>query len=265
MCRPALLSRSSITFVLVSALLMPALSAGVETRGQVSATRTPTETVREFYKALREKRFREAFALSIYKPAVEGLSAEEFDELRPDFDKMAAAVPANVAVSGEQISGDTATVFVKIASGDDAAAQAEPITLLRENGVWIIGDKENEKVVRASGKEFFIKARIDTHHGEVQSMLERINLAELAYSAQHNGLYADLAMLITAGLVPKDLEATESTGYRFHVALAPDKKSFTAGAEPAQYGRTGRLSFYLDRSGIKSKDVGGKPLVPPLK
>src|SRR5688572_24060680 len=35
--------------------------------------RTPTETVREFYKSLRERKFREAFSLSIYKAAIEPL------------------------------------------------------------------------------------------------------------------------------------------------------------------------------------------------
>jgi hypothetical protein len=236
------------------------MSATLATAAQ---TRTPTETVREFYKALREKRFQQAFALSIYKPAVEGLSAEEFEELRPDFEKMAAAVPENVTISGEQISNDTATVFVRIAAGDDAAAQAEPITLTRRGNEWIIGDKDNEKIVLANGKEFFIKARIDTHHGEVQAMLERISLAQIFYSKQHNDQFADLQTLTNATLVPKDIEGTDSTGYRFHITVAADKKSYTAGAEPVRYGRTGRLSFYLDdKVGIKSRDTGGKPYIP---
>ncbi|MGI8996241.1 MAG: hypothetical protein ACR2GW_06175, partial [Pyrinomonadaceae bacterium] len=68
-----------------------ASSAGHEAAAQVAPVaspaaaaqpaRTPSETVREFYKAMRERRFREAFALSIYKPAIEGLTAEEFEEL----------------------------------------------------------------------------------------------------------------------------------------------------------------------------------------
>jgi hypothetical protein len=225
--------------------------------------RTPTETVREFYKALREKRFREAFAMSIYKPAVEGLSAEEFEELRPDFEKMGAAVPVNLEISGEQISGDAATVFIKTVSTIDGGDLSEPVALMRKGNEWIIGDRDSEKVVLANGKDFFIKARMDTHHGEVQSMLQRISLAEIAYSAQHGGVFADLPTLIAAGLVPKDIESTESTGYRFHITVAADKKSYTAGAEPARYGRTGRLSFYLDtKTGIKSGDTNGKPLVP---
>jgi hypothetical protein len=224
--------------------------------------RTPSETVREFYRAMREKRFREAFSMSIYKPAIEGLSQSEFEDLRPDFEKMAAAIPEKVNIKGEQISGDTATVFVKVAEGDEKA-EAEPITLIRLNGVWIVGDRQNGEIVRLNGKDFFFKARIDTHHSEVQAMLQRISLAQLAYSQQHGGQFGDLAALVAAGLVPKDLEGTESTGYRFHITLAPDRKSYTAGAEPALYGRTGRLSFFLDQTGIRSGDVGGKPLALP--
>jgi len=40
-----------------------------------------------------------------------------------------------------------------------------------------------------------------------------------------------------------------------------DAKSWYATAEPAEYGRTGLLSFYLNASGVRSGDAGGKPLV----
>jgi len=45
------------------------------------------------------------------------------------------------------------------------------------------------------------------------------------------------------------------------VVRATDGKSWYATAEPAQYGRSGRLSFYLDASGVRSGDAAGKPLV----
>jgi hypothetical protein len=226
--------------------------------------RTPTETVRDFYRMMHERRFREAFALSIYKPAIDGLSAAEFEELRPDFEKMAAAIPDKIEVSGEQTSGDIATVFVKIADADKAA-EAEPVGLMRDGGVWIVGDKENQEIVKKAGKQFFFEARINAHHTDVQAMLQRISLAQLAYASQHNNLYADLPTLIKAGLVPKDIETPDTTGYRFHLALAKDAKSWTAGAEPVVYNRTGRLSFLLDQTGIRSADVKGKPLVLPAE
>ena len=251
--------------------------------------RSPSDTVREFYKAMRERKFREAFALSIYKPAIEGLtdqefqalraqfkdlddaqfaalrpkysklSQQEFDDLRPDFEAMAAAIPVKVDLTGEQISGDTATVFVKV-KDSESGGQAEPVSLIRLHGQWIIGDHANQAVVNNAGKNFFFNARIDTHHQEVQNMLQRIALAQAVFGQQHSGQYGDLPALIAAGLVPKDLEATQSTGYRFRVRLSSDRKLWTAAAEPAQYGKTGKLSYFMDRTGVKSGDVGGKPL-----
>jgi len=254
-----------------------------------SMQRSPSDTVRDFYKAMRERKFREAFALSIYKPAIEGLTDQEFqslrpqfkdltdaqfvalrpkytkltpqelEDLRPDFEAMAAAIPAKVDLTGEQISGDSATVFVKV-KDSESGGQAEPVSLIRVNGSWIIGDQANQAIVNSSGKSFFFNARIDTHHQEVQNLLQRIALAQAVYSQQHNGQYGDLAALISAGFVPKDLEATQSTGYRFRITLSTDRKSWTAHAEPAQYGRTGKLSFLMDQSGVSSGDVGGKPM-----
>lgn len=246
--------------VLAIACLL-AFSSPFGALAQQPPTRSPSDTVREFYKAMREKRFREAFGMSIYKPAIDGLKPQEFEDLRPDFEKMALAIPEALNITGEQISGDAATVFVKVKEGD-APEQAEPISLMRLEGSWIIGDKENQEIVRKAGKQFFFNARIDTHHDEVQVLLTRISLAQLVYSQQHNGLFADLATLIAAGLLPKDLEATDSTGYRFHVTSVDSGKSWNAAAEPAQYARTGRLSFYMDKAGVRSADKGGKPLTP---
>lgn len=242
----------------------PELAQPAPKATQSSAARSPSDTVREFYKAMREKRFREAFDMSIYKPAIDPLKPQEFEDLRPDFEKMAAIVPEQVELGGEQISGDIATVFVKVKEGE-SPEQLEPVTLIRVNNVWIIGDKENEAIVKKAGKQFFINARIDTHHDEVQAMLTRVSLAELLHSQQHDGLFADLATLILLGLLPKDLEGTESTGYRFHVNAPDGGKTWNASAEPAQYGHTGKLSFFLDAAGVRSADVGGKPLTPQVK
>jgi hypothetical protein len=251
MLKRILVANLCAAFFLVTAV------AGFSQNPQLS----PTDTVRAFYKTMRDRKFKEAFAMSIYKSAVEGLDAKELDDLRPDFEKMAAAIPAEVELSGETISGDMATVFVRVKETTETAEKAEPISLIKVNGVWIIGDKENEAFVKKVGKNFFFNARIDTHHNEVQDLLTRITLAQVVYSQQHNGQYGNLADLIKAGLLPKDLEGPETTGYSFHVMRAADGKSWHATAEPAQYGRTGKLSFYLDASGVKSGDVGGKPLI----
>ena len=224
-----------------------------------NSPRSPSDTVREFYKKMREKKFREAFDLSIYKPAIEPLKPQEFEDLRPDFEKMAAAIPDKVNISGEQISGEAATVFVRV-KDEESKEQPEPVALIRVNGNWIIGDMENQNIVNKAGKDFFFNARINTHHDEVQALLLRISVAQLVYSQQHAGKFGDLTALILAGLIPKDLEGTETTGYRFRVTISPDGKAWSARAEPAQYGRTGRLSFFMDASGVRSSDVAGKPL-----
>jgi len=257
--RPSI-SRSQF-FATVAIIGLLVCLAAVSVMSQQPPPRSPSDTVREFYKAMREKRFREAFDMSIYKPAIDPLKLQEFEDLRPDFEKMAAVIPEQLNLGGEQVSRDIATVFVKVKEGD-APEQAQPVTLILVDGAWIIGDKENQAIVKKAGKQFFFNARIDTHHDEVQAMLTRISLAQLLYSQQHNGLFADLATLISLGLLPKDLEGTESTGYRFHINAPAGGKTWNAAAEPAQYGRTGRLSFFMDAAGVRSSDTGGKPLAP---
>lgn len=244
-------------------VLFLALTAGYSPI-QAQTPRTPTETMREFYRMMREKKFREAFGLSIYRPAIEGLSAQEYEDLRPDFERMAVAVsekiPAKVDITGEQISGDVATVFVKVLDAD-GKEKVEQAALIRIDNNWIVGDKENLEFVKKEGKKFFFEARINAHHSDVQDMMTRISLAQVVYSQGHKGQFANTTELIAAGLVPKDIEGTESTGYRFQVIRSTDGKSWYATAEPVLYGRSGRLSFYLDASGVRSGDAGGKPLV----
>jgi hypothetical protein len=248
--------------LLICVVIVGAASAIVLAQAQ-NPPRSPTETARAFYTMLREKKYREAFALSIYQPAIEGLTAQEFEDLRPDFDKMAQAiaekVPGNVDVSGEQISGDVATVFVRVLDAD-GKDKVEPATLIKVGNAWVLGDKESLDQVKKAGKNFFFEARITAHHNDVQDMMTRISLAQVLYSQSHNGAFGSLAELVAGGMVPKDIEGTESTGYRFQINRAADGKSWYATAEPAQYGRTGRLSFYLDAAGVRSSDVGGKPL-----
>jgi len=250
-CGRHLLALSVISFLVVSSVAS----------GQTP--RTPTETVREFYKALREKRFREAFSLSIYKPAIDALNPQEFADLRPDFEKMAFAVsekiPEKVDITGEQVSGDVASVFIKLLDAD-GKEKIEPASLIKIGDVWLVGDRESLEMVKKAGKNFFFETRINAHHSDVQDMMTRISVVQVVYGQGHNGQFGTLAELVSAGLIPKDIETVDSTGYRFQINRSADGKSWYATAEPAQYGRTGRLSFYLDASGIKSGDNGGKPL-----
>lgn len=251
---------SRFVSALVSSVLL--LTFGAQAFAQESSKRTATETVQQFYQRLREKNFRGAFALSIFKPAIDDLSTEDFEDLKVDFERMAANVPEKIEYSGEQVSGDTASVFIKVPDAGESE-QPEPVPLVRIGGQWIIGDKDTQAAVKHEGRNYFLKARIDTHHKEAAVMLQRINLAQIAYSTQHNGQFTDIATLVSAGLLPKDIETTDSTGYKFHLTLAKDARSYTVGAEPARYGRTGRFSYFMDKDGIKNADVGGKPLILP--
>src|SRR5688572_11807147 len=59
---------------------------------------SPTDTVRAFYTALREKRFREAIFLTNLRPAVEGLTDAELKEFQLDFEAIAKHVPPEIEI-----------------------------------------------------------------------------------------------------------------------------------------------------------------------
>ena len=228
-----------------------------------AAAATPTEVVRAFYTALRETRFRDALMMSVYRPAIESLSAEELEELRPDFERIAAQVPPDFEFTGESLSGDEATVFMKSGTEQERNVKVEPVYLMRgAGGAWVVGDRAGAVEAKRAGKKFFFEQRIAAHEQDAEDMLKRIQAAEIAYSLQRNGVFGDLNSLVDAGFVPKDILGSETTGYRFNVLTGDAGKSYTAHAEPERYGRTGRLSFYMDAGGIQRKDAGGKPLGP---
>jgi predicted RNA-binding protein YlxR (DUF448 family) len=250
------------TFTLALCLLAAAcLPARAQSAAQTpAAPGSPSEVVRAYYNALKESRFTDAMRMSILRPAVEALSPEELKEFQIDFARLSPSVPRDFEITGEQLSGEDATVFVK--TGEGKELKVEPVNLIRERGAWVIGDREGAAAVKKQGKKFFFEQRIAVHEQDAEDMLNRILAAQVAYALQHSGSYTDLGGLVRAGYVPQDILGSETTGYRFTVQLAPDSKSFTARAEPERYGRTGRLSFYLDKSGLQKKDAGGKPLSP---
>lgn len=225
-----------------------------------AANATPSDVVREFYRALREKRLRDALAMSIYRPAVESLSPQEFDEIRPDFERLSLDVPEKIEISGEQISGDAATVFLKTIDARSGAVMTEPVTLLREGDAWVVGSRADRDLVKKYGRQFFFETRIAAHHDAVQAELLQIANAEIAFFAKAGGVYADMQALASENLVPQELLTGQSLGYRFQLTVSPDRQSYSVSAEPISYNRTGRLSFLMDANGIKSKDTGGKPL-----
>ena len=226
--------------------------------------RSPSETVREFYKAMREKRFNEAFALTIYKSAVDGLSAEEMEDLRPGFEEKAGLIPPTVEVVGEQINGNIAIVFVRIPATDNTPqVTSEPVHLINSGG-WIIGTEADLEIVKKAGRRYFLDALIAGNEAGVEEFFKnRLFVIEGIYSQKHNGMYADLPTLVAAGMLSNDVVDPKLSGYNFRITLSKDGKSYVAGAEPVRHGRTGKLSFWMDHTGvIKSADNGGKPLKP---
>ena len=260
MNRRTKLKSCTLALCLLAALSFAArASAQSNPQGKTAAQpSTPSEVVRAYYTALKESRVRDAMLMSILRPAVESLSADELKEFETDFARLAATAPADFEITGEQLSGEEATVFVR--TGEGKELKVDPVNLIRERGAWVVGDREGAAEVKKQGKKFLFEQRIAAHEQDAEDMLKRIQAAELAYSLQNGGSFADLNALVKAGYVPQDILGTETTGYRFTVML--EGKSYAARAEPARYGSTGRLSFHLDGSGIRKKDTGGKPLTP---
>lgn len=260
---------TALCLVVACALLCAGASAAQskskeKAGAQASAAGAPSEVVRAYYTALRESRFRDAMMMSVLRPAVEALSEAEFAEFKPDFERLVPLVPPDFQITGEQITGDDATVFVK--TGEDKDVKVEPVSLIRERGAWLVGDRESAAVVKKQGKKFFPEQRIAAHESDAEDMLKRIQAAEIAYASQHAGMSGDLNALVDAGFVPKDILGSETTGYQFSVTPGPGGKGFEAHAEPARYNHTGRLSFRADQSGqIEKRDAGGKALSPPKK
>jgi len=233
--------------------------------GQNNPPRTPSDIVREFYKAMRAHRFKDAWAMTIYKPAVEGLTADEMADLRVDFEEQAAKIPEQVEIMGEEISGNTATVFVKVpVSESTPQITSEPVTLINSGGVWIIGTEAKQAEVIKKGHRFFLDALIEEHQSDIEDLLKRLVALEAGYAQQHNGAFGDLPALIKAGLMSDEVGEPKAMGYTFRITIAKDGKSYVSSAEPVRYGHTGKLSFWMDQTGnIKSADNGGKALAAP--
>jgi hypothetical protein len=216
--------------------------------------RSPTGTAVSFYRALKEKRYVEGFRHSVYRNAVEGLTAAELKDLEPDFVRTFASIPDKIEPKGERITGETAVVSLKFGGLEEL----QSVALIRVGGEWLVGDQETLALVNAQGRAFFFTKRMLVNEGEAYEMLQRIIGAEIIYSRKFEGKNAGLVELIRLGGVPKDIEDGETGGYRFSLTVSADEKSFFATASPTAYGKTGRISFYADISGIRGEDLKGQ-------
>ena len=228
---------------------------------------SPSETVRAFYAKLREKKIREAIFLTNLRPAIEGLTDDELKEFAVDFEAVAANVPAELEINGEIISGNDATVTAKLPNEDNDKIELQEIRLRKEGEIWVIlsADDATEAVIKKEGKNYFLGLRIEIHQTEAKKMLDRIAKAEMVYSLQNKGEFAEFAKLIELGLLPSDVVSAETTGYNYALKLAGDRKRYSASATPAVYGKSGKVSLLLDldpdgKPRMKSVDNGGKPL-----
>ena len=85
--------------------------------------------------------------------------------------------------------------------------------------------------------------------------LWRISYTETMYK-QKNSAYGSLEELIAAEMIEK--EQLESPNYRFEFAITAD--GYTVSAVPSEYGKTGKLSFFLDQTALlRGADHAGAP------
>jgi hypothetical protein len=220
-----------------------------------SAKGSPSETVLTFYKLLKEKKYVEGFHYSIYRAAIEGLTAAELKDLEPDFARTFSEIPDKIETKGEQITGNSAIVFLKFAGQEEV----QQVALIREGKDWLVGDQESFAIVKQQGRAFFFNTRMEVNETETAKTLSRIFGAQIIYAKNFEGRYMDLAEMIRLRAVPEDISDGESNGYKITVSVSADKKNFTLNAVPVVYGKTGRLSFYLDPEGFRADDLKGQP------
>jgi len=241
-----------LTIALVFSMMLCLATPGL---GFAQSEDSPSLVVKKFYQHLHARRYVEGFRLSVYSAAVEGLSAEEMHNLEPEFTRIAAALPDEVETRGEQISGDEATVFVKLPKQE----RMQEVALVRIDGRWRVGDRETYQMAVRQGRSFFFNARVRIGEEEAYEWLLEIIGAEAIYFKAKQR-FATLEELVNLGGVSKQLVNGSESGYRFRLAVGEDGQSFRVIAVPAEYGRTGRLSFYVDQSNtIRADDKDGQP------
>ena len=94
-----------------------------------------------------------------------------------------------------------------------------------------------------------------TNESIARSVLRTVSSAEATFqTTKGDGRYGTLDDLISEGLLSKEL--AHQYGYKIEVAAVSNK--FEATAVPLEYGKTGRLSFFIDETGVlRGGDHGG--------
>ena len=96
---------------------------------------------------------------------------------------------------------------------------------------------------------------VERNEAIAQSALRTIHSAEATYLAtKGEGNYGTLEQLLEQSLVYKDF--LQQHGYKIELTVSGSR--FEATAVPQEYGKTGRLSFFMDETGVlRSGDHGG--------
>src|SRR5260370_35826207 len=185
---------------------------------------------------MRQHRFKDAWSLTIYKPAVVDLTAEEMEDLLSDFEEKAAQIPEQIQVTSEQINGNSATVFAVVpATESTPQITSQPVTLINSGGVWIIGDETNQAVVKKAGRRFFLDALISEHESDVEDFLKRLISIQIVYRTQNKWAFGDLPSFVATRFISKAAGYPKSICYNFHITVAADGKTFVAGCQLPHY------------------------------
>jgi hypothetical protein len=237
-----------------SRAVVAAVAAALVVSVSVKAQKlSPSDTVLAFYNHLREQRYAEGFALSVYSDAVAGLTPEDISELTPDFQATVSNIPATIKIAGEKVTGDTATVQADFGSGFP-----QPVELVKERGRWLVGDRDSLKLVQREKTAFFFNTRIEVNENTAYGVMKSILDAEDAYLQQTKAV-GTIEDLVKAKLLPETLRGGTVGGYRYTVQPGSGQPQYAVSAVPDRYGRTGKLSFYGDATGIRSADKNGSP------
>lgn len=228
---------------------------------------SPADTVRVFYKKLRENRLREAVFLTNLRPAIEGLTDAELAELQVDLAPIAQQIPTEIQINGEIVAGDYATVTAKLPDNDTREMALQEIRLRKETNYWIIltVDEKSEGEIKKQGNKYFFNLRLQTHENDAKTMMNNISKAQMVHALQNGGNFGEMNALIEKGLLADDVRTAASTGYNYTISLSSDKKNYYATAEPAVYGKTGNVSYLLELDNkrnmkLTAKDNQGKSL-----
>ena len=91
---------------------------------------------------------------------------------------------------------------------------------------------------------------------EAMGLIWMIANAERRYKDKNNSGYGSLDELLAGNFLTK--EVVKSQDYKFEVTVTPE--GYAVSAVPVEYGKTGKLSFFMDQTGtIRGADHAGAP------